>query len=179
MSINHCVAGCRAADPGPARVGSRHHTHPVPTAPGFCCSRRGTGTTKGLGCSISAPLGYGAVLHNNFDRLPGALCHRHRLPGMECGQQFSWMCWTTTPCLCLSNHILALFDGAVSNSLPTTSSCRPPTPTLHPELQVNHLPWLEGMVTWWPLDLDGTDIFGASTARCWRRAVSKGKARRS
>ena len=26
--------------------------------------------------------------------------------------------------------------------------------------RVNHLPWLEGMVTWWPLDVDGSDIFG-------------------
>ena len=26
--------------------------------------------------------------------------------------------------------------------------------------KVNHLPWLDGMVTWWPLDVDGSDIFG-------------------
>jgi subtilisin-like proprotein convertase family protein len=64
-------------------------------------------------------------------------------------------------CLCLSNHVLGLLDGAVSNSLPTTnavslSALNPYTLTY----KVNHLPWLEGMVTWWPLDVDGSDIFG-------------------
>ena len=36
-------------------------------------------------------------------------------------------------------------------------------PNLNPytlTYRVNHLPWLEGMVTWWPLDVDGSDIFG-------------------
>ena len=64
-------------------------------------------------------------------------------------------------CLCLSNHVLALLDGAVSNSLPTTNAVS--LPNLNPytlTYRVNHLPWLEGMVTWWPLDVDGSDIFG-------------------
>ena len=37
------------------------------------------------------------------------------------------------------------------------------SPALNPytlTYKVNHLPWLEGMVTWWPLDVDGSDIFG-------------------
>ena len=64
-------------------------------------------------------------------------------------------------CLCLSNHVLALLDGAVSNSLPTTNAVS--LTNLNPytlTYRVNHLPWLEGMVTWWPLDVDGSDIFG-------------------
>lgn len=64
-------------------------------------------------------------------------------------------------CLCLSNHILALFDGTVSNTLPTTNAL--PVTNANPYLlsfKVSHLPWLEGMVTWWPLDTDGADSFG-------------------
>ncbi len=64
-------------------------------------------------------------------------------------------------CSCLSNHVLGLLDGAVSNSLPTTNAVS--APALNPytlSYKVNHLPWLEGMVTWWPLDVDGSDIFG-------------------
>ncbi len=64
-------------------------------------------------------------------------------------------------CLCLSNHVLALFDGAVSNSLPTTNLVSFPNPQPYTlSYRVNHLPWLQGMVTWWPLDVDGSDIFG-------------------
>ena len=44
-----------------------------------------------------------------------------------------------------AHHQLA----AAANSNPYTLTYR-----------VNHLPWLEGMVTWWPLDVDGSDIFG-------------------
>ncbi len=64
-------------------------------------------------------------------------------------------------CLCLSNHILALFDGTVSNTLPTTNAL--PVTNANPHLlsfKVSHLPWLEGMVAWWPLDTDGADRFG-------------------
>jgi subtilisin-like proprotein convertase family protein len=64
-------------------------------------------------------------------------------------------------CFCLSNHVLGLLDGGVSNSLPTTNALA--SPALNPytlSYRVNHLPWIEGMVTWWPLDVDGSDIFG-------------------
>ena len=64
-------------------------------------------------------------------------------------------------CLCLSNHVLALLDGVVTNSLPTTNSLPPTNANPYTlSYKVNHLPWLEGMVTWWPLDVDGSDIFG-------------------
>jgi subtilisin family serine protease len=64
-------------------------------------------------------------------------------------------------CLCLSNHILALLDGSVTNTLPTTNSVPPTNANPYTlTFKVNHLPWLEGMVTWWPLDVDGSDIFG-------------------
>ncbi len=63
-------------------------------------------------------------------------------------------------CLCLSNHILALMDAGVSNTIPTTNSL-PPTNLMPYSLSFNvtHSPWLEGMVTWWPLDTNGVDIF--------------------
>ncbi|MEI8044608.1 MAG: LamG-like jellyroll fold domain-containing protein, partial [Verrucomicrobiota bacterium] len=64
-------------------------------------------------------------------------------------------------------HMLALLNGSVSNSLPTTNNMSL-TNSLGAtnsydyilSYRVNHLPWLEGMVSWWPLDVDGTDIFG-------------------
>ena len=64
-------------------------------------------------------------------------------------------------CFCLSNHVLGLLDGGVSNSLPTTNAVTAPASNPYTlTYRVNHLPWLEGMVTWWPLDVDGSDIFG-------------------
>ena len=64
-------------------------------------------------------------------------------------------------CLCLSNHVLGLLDGAVSNALPTTRSLLATNASPYAlTFKVNHLPRLEGMVAWWPFDTDGTDIFG-------------------
>ena len=64
-------------------------------------------------------------------------------------------------CFCLSNHIVALMDGAISNTIPTTNSL--PVTNLMPyslSFNVTHAPWIEGMVTWWPLDTNAVDIFG-------------------
>ncbi len=64
-------------------------------------------------------------------------------------------------CLCLSNHILSLMAGGVSNTIPTTNTL--PVTNLMPyslSFNVTHAPGLEGMVTWWPLDTNGVDIFG-------------------
>ena len=125
---------------------------------------RGAGTTNGLGIGtfgLSAVTNMAPVYTNNFDSAPVGLY----APGA------TFQGWSVLSnlvdvlddytCLCLSNHVLALLDGAVSNSLPTTNattalSLNPYTLTY----KVNHLPWLEGLVAWWPLDVDGTDIFG-------------------
>ncbi len=64
-------------------------------------------------------------------------------------------------CLCLSNHILMLMDAGVSNTIPTTNSL-PQTNSMPYSLAFNvtHSPYLEGTVTWWPLDTNAVDIFG-------------------
>jgi subtilisin-like proprotein convertase family protein len=123
---------------------------------------RGGTSTNGLGSSSVATNYFMTPFYtNNFDLAPVGLY----APGA------AFQGWNVVSnlvdvlddftCLCLSNHILALLDGAVSNSLPTTNSV-PPTNSNPYTLtyRVNHLPWLEGMVTWWPLDVDGSDIFG-------------------
>ncbi|HEY5915274.1 MAG TPA: S8 family serine peptidase, partial [Verrucomicrobiae bacterium] len=55
----------------------------------------------------------------------------------------------------LSNNVLILGDSAVSNTLPTTNST-----AYSLSFRVTHAPYLVGTVAWWPLDSDGTDIFG-------------------
>jgi len=54
----------------------------------------------------------------------------------------------------LSNNVLVLGDAAVTNNLPTTNST---SYTL--SFRVTHAPYLVGMVGWWPLDSDASDIF--------------------
>ncbi|HWI56716.1 MAG TPA: LamG-like jellyroll fold domain-containing protein, partial [Bacillota bacterium] len=55
----------------------------------------------------------------------------------------------------LTNNVLVLGDGVVSNSLPTTNST-----AYSLSFKVTHAPYLVGTVGWWPLDGDGSDIFG-------------------
>src|SRR6185295_11895537 len=57
-------------------------------------------------------------------------------------------------CLCLSNHILILGNGSISNSLPVTNAT-----TYKLSFKVTHAPYLVGMVSWWPFDKDGRDVF--------------------
>ena len=123
---------------------------------------RGAGSTNGLGTfNITTNLAMQAFFTNNFNAASVGL--------YATGAVFQG--WSVVSnvvdvlddftCLCESNHILALFDGAISNSLPTTNAL--PVTNSYPytlSYKVNHLPWLDGMVTWWPLDVDGSDIFG-------------------
>jgi subtilisin-like proprotein convertase family protein len=125
---------------------------------------RGGLTTNGLGIGtfgISVVTNMEPLYTNNFDLAPVGL--------YSPGAMFQgWSVLSNQvdvlddyTCFCLSNHVLGLLDGGVSNSLPTTnavsaSALNPYTLTY----RVNHLPWLEGMVTWWPLDADASDIFG-------------------
>ncbi len=125
---------------------------------------RGALTTNGLGIGtfgLSVVTNMAPFYTNNFDSSPVGLY----APGAM------FQGWSVLSnmvdvlddyaCFCLSNHVLGLLDGGVSNSLPTTNALT--SPALNPytlSYRVNHLPWLEGMVTWWPLDVDGSDIFG-------------------
>jgi subtilisin-like proprotein convertase family protein len=54
----------------------------------------------------------------------------------------------------LSNNVLVLGDAAVSNSFPTTNST-----SYSLSFRVTHAPYLVGMVGWWPLDRDASEIF--------------------
>ena len=129
---------------------------------------RGAGSTNGIGTfNIVTNAAMQAFYTNNFDLAPVGL--------YATGAVFQgWSVLSNTvdvlddfTCACLSNHILALLDGAVSNTLPTTSAL-PETNSVpltnanaySLSFKVNHLPWLDGLVTWWPLDVDGSDIFG-------------------
>jgi subtilisin-like proprotein convertase family protein len=125
---------------------------------------RGAFTTNGLGIGtldLRVVTNMAPVYTNDFNAAPVGL---YAPGGMFQG-------WTVLSnlvevlddftCLCLSNHVLALLDGAVSHSLPTTNAVS--LTNLNPytlTYRVNHLPWIEGMVSWWPLDVDGSDIFG-------------------
>jgi subtilisin-like proprotein convertase family protein len=55
----------------------------------------------------------------------------------------------------LQNNYLILGEGVVSNSLPTTNSAQ-----YQITFRATHAPYLVGMVSWWPLDGDASDIFG-------------------
>ena len=123
---------------------------------------RGAGSTNGLG-TFNLTTNYLMVpfYTNNFDVAPvGLYAPGAIFQGWQVVSNLVDVLDDYT-CLCLSNHILALLDGAATNTLPTTNSL--PLTNSHPyalTFKVNHLPWLEGMVTWWPLDVDGSDIFG-------------------
>ena len=123
---------------------------------------RGGASTAGIGTfGMSTNVAMQAFFTNNFDLAPVGL--------YATGAVFQG--WSVVSnmvdvlddftCLCQSNHIVGLLDGAISNSLPTTNAL-PLTNsyTYGLSYKVNHLPWLDGMVTWWPLDVDGSDIFG-------------------
>jgi subtilisin-like proprotein convertase family protein len=125
---------------------------------------RGAATTSGLGIgtfNLGVVTNMVAVYTNNFDAAPvGLYAPGAMFQGWSVLSNLVDVLDDYT-CFCLSNHVLALLDGAVSNSLPTTNAVS--LPALNPytlTYKINHLPWLEGMVSWWPLDVDGSDIFG-------------------
>ncbi len=65
----------------------------------------------------------------------------------------------------LSNNVLVLGYGAVSNNLPVTNATAYPLPltsstTYQLDFRVAHTPYLAGTVGWWPFDGDASDIFG-------------------
>jgi len=123
---------------------------------------RGGTSTNGLGSfNLSTNYLIEPAYTNNFDTAPVGL--------YDPGAMFEgWSVLSNSvqvlddfTCLCLSNHVLALMDGMVSNTLPTTNVLSATiTQTNVLSYKVTHAPWLMGMVAWWPFDGDGTDIFG-------------------
>jgi subtilisin-like proprotein convertase family protein len=54
----------------------------------------------------------------------------------------------------LSNNVVILGQGAISNNLPTTNST-----SYSLSFEVNHAPYLVGTVGWWPMDGNALDVF--------------------
>ena len=125
---------------------------------------RGGLTTNGLGLGtfgLAVVTNLAPVYTNDFDLAPvGWYAPGARFQGWGVLSNLVEVLDDNT-CLCQSNHVLGLMDGGVFNSLPTTNGLLFPNPSPYTlSYRVNHLPWLEGMVSWWPLDGDGADIFG-------------------
>ena len=73
--------------------------------------------------------------------------------------------YPTLPAPWLSNNILVLGEGVVSNALPSVDAAVYPQPLTNTTIyelsfRATHAPYLVGMVSWWPLDGNATDIFG-------------------
>jgi subtilisin family serine protease/subtilisin-like proprotein convertase family protein len=123
--------------------------------------------TNGLGVQIFGTTNMSAFYTNNFDSVPVG---QYRPTAVFDGWNVlsNWV--QVVPDLSipwLSNNILVLADGIVSNSLPTTNS------TYYSlSYRVTHAPWIVGMVGWWPFDQDpghialatAPDIFGGHDA---------------
>ena len=90
---------------------------------------RGASTTNGLGLgtfNLGVVTNMAPVYTNNFDLAPvGLYAPGGLFQGWSVLSNFVDVLDDYT-CLCLSNHVLALLDGAVSNSLPTTNPLAPP-----------------------------------------------------
>jgi subtilisin-like proprotein convertase family protein len=121
---------------------------------------RGGTSTNGLGTfNLVTNYLYLPFFTNNFDLAPVGLYY----PGaMFLGLSVlsnSVQVLDDYTCQCLSNHIVALMGGSVSNTIPTTNSV--PLTNANPyslSFNVTHAPGIEGMVTWWPLDTNGMDV---------------------
>jgi subtilisin-like proprotein convertase family protein len=119
----------------------------------------GLGTFNSITNSSGAP-SFGspslvAFYTNNFDAIPTG--------PYGLGTTFNgWKVLTNSvtvypelPAPWLSNNVVILSGGVISNALPTTNSTQY---TL--SFEVAHTPYLVGTVAWWPFEGDGSDIFG-------------------
>ena len=114
---------------------------------------RGSLSTNGAGSlalTNDAPLtNLLAFYTNNFDTAPiGLYAPGAAFEGWNVLTNFVTVVPDFTD-LCLSNHLLVLGDGVVSNTLPTTNSGN-----YRLTFKVSHAPYLEGMVGWWPFEED-------------------------
>ncbi|HWW00076.1 MAG TPA: S8 family serine peptidase [Candidatus Acidoferrum sp.] len=122
-------------------------------------STNGLGTfsavTNGLGLPVFGTTNLTPFYTNNFDDVatgpyaPGAV-----FDGWNVLTNFVRV-YPELPAPWLSNNVLILGYGAVSNTLPTTNST-----SYSLSFEVTHAPYLVGTVGWWPFDEDARDIFG-------------------
>jgi subtilisin-like proprotein convertase family protein len=111
-------------------------------------------TTNSLGVPSYAVTNLTAFYTNDFDDvltgpyMPGAVFDGWNVLSNKV------IVYPDLPAPWLSNNVLILSDAAVSNSLPTTNST-----SYSLSFRVTHAPYLVGMVGWWPLDSDASDIF--------------------
>jgi len=136
---------------------------------------RGADTTNGLGTfsiQSSGQVAPGFATYtltpfytNNFDGVPvGAYAPGATFDGWSVLTNYVNV-YPTLPAPWLSNNLLVLGEGIVSNALPSTNASAFPLPLTNTTLyqmtfRATHAPYLVGMVSWWPFDYDASDIFG-------------------
>ena len=120
---------------------------------------RGAASTNGLGSFLVSPGGPPSLMipfyTNDFDALLTGPYSPGATPGDWNVLTNYVVVYPEMPAPWISNNVLVLADGIVSNTLPTTNST---SYTL--TYEATHAPYLVGTVGWWPLDGSGDDIFG-------------------
>jgi subtilisin-like proprotein convertase family protein len=111
--------------------------------------------TNGLGLPVFGTTNLTRFYTNNFDDVPtGPYAPGAVFDGWNVLTNFVRV-YPELPAPWLSNNVLILGDGVVSNTLPTTNST-----SYSLSFEVTHAPYLVGTVGWWPFDGDPRDIFG-------------------
>jgi subtilisin-like proprotein convertase family protein len=117
---------------------------------------RGAWSTNGLG-TFSTMMGStntAPFYTNNFDDLAtGTYTPGAGFDGWNVLSNYV-LVYPELPAPWLSNNVLLLAQGSVSNSFPTTNS-----DTYQLTFEVTHAPYLVGTVAWWPFDRNAADTF--------------------
>ena len=125
---------------------------------------RGALSTKGLGTfsstvnSVGLPVfavtNMAPVYTNNFDDVvTGTYTPGATFDGWNVLSNYV-VVYPELPAPWLSNNVVILGQGAISNNLPTTNST-----SYSLSFEVSHAPYLVGTVGWWPMDGNALDIF--------------------
>ncbi|HEV2210049.1 MAG TPA: LamG-like jellyroll fold domain-containing protein [Verrucomicrobiae bacterium] len=122
-------------------------------------STNGLGTfstvTNAQGLSSAGTTNIAPFYTNNFDDVPtGTYTPGAVFDGWNVLSN-SVLVYPEMPAPWLSNNVLLLTYGGVSNSLPTTNSS-----SYSLSFEVTHAPYLVGTVGWWPFDRNAADVFG-------------------
>jgi len=81
--------------------------------------------------------------------------------------------YPTLPAPWLSNNVLVVGQGILSNALPVTNALTLPLALANQQtiyqmtFRATHAPYLAGMISWWPFDADGADIFGGLSGQLY------------
>jgi subtilisin-like proprotein convertase family protein len=116
---------------------------------------RGANSTSGLGTfgSSFSSTDMAPFYTNNFDDVPvGNYSPGSSFDGWHILQDQVTV-FPELPAPWLSNNVVILNDGIISNTLPTTNSTQ-----YSLSFEATHAPYLVGTVAWWPFDNDGSDI---------------------